>query len=349
VTWGSSNPVVGAVDATGSLLALAAGNVTVTATINGQNGTAPVVVEALPPPPSGGGGGGGGASYPMQPAGYTKIAETDDGKLPWNGVLSGSTLLGASSPSRLLTIAPTPYTFPNGQTLAQKFIFEAGTQPGYQEAGSDFASYYLWDGLTFDGAFGPAANEYSSFYQSTWFSIYGNGTNMELPAAGGFKLYYLGSTYNNLNSSGGFDQLILWLRGVTPTAHSGTPDTYTEFYVDLLTQNFTAMAARQNLNMSTHVKVGQVHHLETVMTMGTDKNPNGTVDAWLDGVHVLSANNIPILNSTTTYAGAPGNAGFTSYVFAPWWGGGGGPNKSRDDIIYFGHTYLSGVFLRAHQ
>jgi hypothetical protein len=73
------------------------------------------------------------------------------------------------------------------------------------------------------------------------------------------------------------------------------------------------------------------------------------VDIWLDGVHVTSYTNLQILNSTSTSAGAPGTAGFDCFAFLPWWGGGGGPNKSRDDIIYFGHTYLSGIFLRTRQ
>ena len=210
--------------------------------------------------------------------------------------------------------------------------------------------YGLWDNATGNGANnGPAANEYSAFYQSLWFSIYGNGTNMEVPGAAGFKLYYLGSTNNNMNASGGFAQLILWLNGVSATSHAGAPDTYTEFMPALYTQNFNSQGLTQNLNMSKHIVVGQVHHLETTMMMGTDGHADGTVDMWLDGVHVLSYTNLQILNSATSYAGSPGNAGFDCFSFLPWWGGGGGPNKSRDDVIYYGHTYISGLFLRARK
>ena len=297
--------------------------------------------------------------YSNEPAGYTRIAETNDTVLPFAtgvgvlvDVLGGTVANAGSYPSRLLTVvsgANLPVTFPN-QTSAQKFVFEAGTPAGYQEAGSDYAGYYLWDNVTLNGANGgPAANEYSAFYQSMWFSVYGNGTNMEVPTAGGFKFYLLGSTYNNLNSSGGFAQLFVSLRGVTKTTNGALPNTFTEFYVDLYTQNFANQTLTQNLNTSKHAVVGQVHHLETVMTMGTDQHANGTVDIWLDGVHVTSYTNLQILNSTSTSSGAPGTAGFDCFNFSPWWGGAGGPAKSRDDVLYIGHTYLSGIFLRNRQ
>ncbi len=105
----------------------------------------------------------------------------------------------------------------------------------------------------------------------------------------------------------------------------------------------------QNLNTSKHIVVGQLHHLEMVLTTGTDQGANGTVDWWLDGVHIGTANNGKFLDHALTYAGASGTAGFTSFTFEPWWGGQGGPNKTRNDYLYFGHTYISGIFLRSRK
>ncbi len=120
--------------------------------------------------------------YPNQPAGYTRIAETNDTILPFgtgsggvlgllgtpSGVLAGTVANAGSNPSTLLTVvsgANLPVNFLS-QASAQKFVFEAGTPPGYQEAGSDGAGYYLWDNTTLTGANGgPAANEYSAYYQ----------------------------------------------------------------------------------------------------------------------------------------------------------------------------------------
>jgi hypothetical protein len=265
-------------------------------------------------------------------------------------VLAGKVTNYGVSPSSLLTVVSggsLPVSFPH-QTSAMKFIFQSGTPAGFQEVGSNFVSCYLWDNGAYPGANGgPAANEYSAVYQSTTFCAYGNGTNFEVPGAGGFKFYILGSTYNNLNADSGFDQMFVSLRGVSKTTNGALPDTYTEFYVDLFTQNFTNQDLFQNLNTTKHVVVGQVHQLETVMTMGTDQHADGTLNMWLDGVHIASYTNLQVLDSASSYGGSPGTAGFDTFSLSPIWGGGGGPNKSRDDVIYFGHIYISGIFLRA--
>ena len=299
--------------------------------------------------------------YPNQPAGYTRIAETNDSILPFpaggggllgtlSGVLAGTIADAGSSPSSLLTVVSgtnLPVAF-STQTSAQKFIFEAGTPAGYQEAGNDGAGYYLWDNMTLVGANGgPAANEYSAFYQSTWFSVYGNGTTIEVPGAEIIKLFYMGSTFNNLNTSGGFTQMYWGMQCVSAIATS--PLTCSQFRLNLYNQNGDDQTFAQNLNTSKHIVVGQVHHLEMVLTTGTDQGANGTVDWWLDGVHIGTASNGKFLDHAITYAGASGTAGFTSFSFQPWWGGAGGPNKTRNDDLYFGHTYISGILVRSRQ
>ena len=296
-------------------------------------------------------GGGGTGLYPNQPAGYTRIAETNDALLPFGaggGVLAGTVANAGANPSSLLTIvsgANLPVTFPN-QTSAQQFIFEAGTPAGYQEVGSDSAGYYLWDNITLNGAGpGPAANEYSAFYLSTWFSVYGNGTTIEMPGAELIKLFYMGSTFNNLNSSGGFTQLYWAIQCVSAIATS--PLTCSQFQLNLYNQNDDDQSFAQNLNTSKHVVVGQVHHLEMVLTTGTDQGADGTANWWLDGVPIGTASNGKFIDHALTYAGASGTAGFTSFTFEPWWGGAGGPDKTRNDYLYFGHTYISGIFLRS--
>ncbi len=241
-----------------------------------------------------------------------------------------------------------PVTFPN-QTSAQQFIFEVGRSRGaIEEAGSDGAGYYLWDNTTLNGANGgPAANEYSAYYQSTWFSVYGNGSTIEMPSAELIKLFYVGSTFNNMNSSGGFTQLYWAMQCVSVIATS--PLTCSQFTLNLYNQNGDDQTFAQNLNTSKHIVVGQVHHLEMVLTTGTDQGANGTVDWWLDGVHIGTASNGKFLDHALTWGGASGTAGFTSFTFEPWWGGQGGPNKTRNDALYFGHTYISGIFLRSRQ
>jgi hypothetical protein len=260
-----------------------------------------------------------------------------------------------SGPSTLLSLVSggnLPVSFPTGQTTAQQFIWEAGTHAGDQEAGSDGAGYWLWDNITGNGSGGgPAGNEYSAIYKSHYFCIYGNGTNIEVPGAGGFKLYYFGSTNNNQNGSGpGPTDLVLWANAV---ALSGTgitvPYTATQFSLELRTQNGTNINYTPNVSTTTYLNVGQVHHIEQVLTLGTAGGSDGTWDAWIDGVKIAHYTNVPFINAAYAANGGDGLAGFWGWDFAPWWGGQGGPNKSRDDAIYLGHTYMSGIFLRNRQ
>ncbi len=93
-----------------------------------------------------------------------------------------------------------------------------------------------------------------------------------------------------------------------------------------------------------------MHHFEQVLTLGTDQGANGTVDWWLDGVHIGTASNVPFLDHAAYASGIGGTgvAGFWGWQCSPWWGGGGGASKTRNDAIYIGYTYLSGTFLRSH-
>lgn len=54
VVWASTNPAVAAVSSTGAVTTLAAGTVTISATVEGKAGSAALMVTALAPPPAGG-------------------------------------------------------------------------------------------------------------------------------------------------------------------------------------------------------------------------------------------------------------------------------------------------------
>ena len=78
VSWKSSNTAVATVNGSGTTLGVAAGTVTITATVAGVSGTATVSEAAAvqPPPPAPNG------MYPNQPAGLTRFAELDFSGLP---------------------------------------------------------------------------------------------------------------------------------------------------------------------------------------------------------------------------------------------------------------------------
>jgi hypothetical protein len=339
VAWSSSSPTIATVGSTtGMVTGVAAGAATITATIGGQSGTAAATVSPVST----------GGSYPNQPAGYTRIAETNDAALPWANLLSGSIGNAGAKPGTLETIvsgASLPVTFPN-QTSALKHIIEAGTPPGYEEAGSDWAEWWLWQNEGTSSQGGPGADEFSAFYQSTYFSVYGNGSTFEGHAK---MLGYWGVGNNNQNlTGGGPTQLFTMFEPVSPTG--GNPYTVTDLTIDMASQIIPGQKYfTQNLNLSKHVVVGQVHHFEQVLTLGTPGNADGTWDWWLDGVHIGHYTNVPFINAAWAAQGGNGTAGFFGWQFSPWWQGGGSANSTRDNVLYLGHTYLSGIFLRSRQ
>jgi uncharacterized protein YjdB len=66
ITWGSSNTAVATLSGSGLVSGVAVGSATITATSEGQSGTAAVTVTAAPPP---------GTTWPNEPAGFTVIAD----------------------------------------------------------------------------------------------------------------------------------------------------------------------------------------------------------------------------------------------------------------------------------
>ena len=305
-------------------------------------------------------GGGGGTLYPNQPGGYTVLAETDDTKLPSStaNVLHGSiTNYGNDGTLALATVGVSPGdsypvipACPTGQAKVLSQKLPTGLTPGNGPS----AGFYLGQNITLSGANGgPAADEFSGWYQSNWFNIFGNGTNFETVGAQLWKILYNGVTYNNLNGTGGFSQYEYIMNNLTPN-NSTNLATDTVFRPAIYTQNFANQDQIQNLNTSFNLHVGLWYQIELLMTMGTDGGANGGVDMWLyDGTtrnHVVSYTNTQVIDHTqANYAGAPATSGFTCYAHSPVWGGGGGNNKSRNDYVLYGHVYVSGTFLRARQ
>src|SRR5712692_8630139 len=68
ITWTSSAAGVATVSGSGLVTGVAVGSATITATSEGQSGTAAVTVSVPPPPPPGG-------SWPNEPAGFTQLTD----------------------------------------------------------------------------------------------------------------------------------------------------------------------------------------------------------------------------------------------------------------------------------
>jgi len=113
ITWASSNVLVGTVSGSGLVTGLVAGNATITATSEGQNGSAALTVSVLPPP----------QQWPNEPAGFTTVVNR-----PFDAVAELG--WGASS---LLTVV-TDLTAPKSAPLVGQVTFPAGFGGGFEPA-----------------------------------------------------------------------------------------------------------------------------------------------------------------------------------------------------------------------
>lgn len=285
---------------------------------------------------------------------FTLIAEADMSEFPWVGGMSAGHAVGLSKPSSLHAIvkgANLPVPMPGG--TAFRHIIAAGTAAGYPEPPGQYAEFKIWDNPIIGANGGPADTEYSAVYIDFEFCLYGNGTSFETPPTG-FKFPgYFGVTNNNQDPNGsGPTQIISgpYLSDGTNTIPSAStnPITSKEFYYGMFTQNAAGKNRNlwQNLNLSKHIVVGKIHRLEMAMSLGTNGRADGTVDMWLDGVHIVSYNDVEYIDSNFASSTGTGLAGFWGLDFDPVWGGFGGANKSRDDAIYIGPIRISGIFLR---
>jgi hypothetical protein len=298
-------------------------------------------------------GGGGGAlnPYPNQPNGYARFLETDDSKLATTGMLKGNALnaygINALQSLQSVPSSPptTPATCPTTQTTIMRHIIQTGTAPGDEESGVNAVGF--WAGQNFIGAGvngGPAADEFSEIYMSHWICVYGNGTNLE----GHIKFSYFGVANNNQNTSdAGPTQLFLIFEQVSPSG--GDPYTVTDLTISLNNQAKPGQVQYdQNMNLGTHVQVGHWHQMENVFKLSSAGGSDGVWNCWLDGTQVAGFTNVQYIASGFAGNGGNGLAGFFGWQCTPWWQGGGANNKTRDDYVLFAHTYMSGIFLRAH-
>jgi len=130
VTWISSNSGMASVNG-GLVAGVATGSATITATSEGQSGTAAITVTASPPPPSG--------TWPNAPAGWTVINDYDMHALNnggWTNDVGGTITIG-NDPSAPLSPPsvwhiPFPIGFPaGGVSPANEYLATAGFSDVY--------------------------------------------------------------------------------------------------------------------------------------------------------------------------------------------------------------------------
>lgn len=292
IGWNSSNSAVATVLPSGLVTAVGAGSALITATSEGQSGSATVTVTAAPPPPP--------VNGFVEPAGMTPITER-----PFNAMIENSWVFEYNQTNfSIQQDATAPYS-PNGVgAMLYPAGFAAGSGPNSLERG--------WGGT------------YKTLYVRYWLKVssnfYGHGGAITKTihfwvgdgTVSGNKLY------TNIRGSGNA-ALSAWvnLQGVVAGG------------------NFDGGGSAEfgpNLGQPGTIVRGQWQLHEMVFTANTAGTADGTLDWWLDGIHVGS------------YAGiqfVPGAGTWQLLKWNPTWGGLGG-FVPADMYEWMDHIYVSG-------
>ncbi len=294
ITWSSGSPGIGTVSASGLFTALAAGPVTVTAISEMKIGTATITVTAVivVPPPN------DGLWRGNEPTGMTFIDER-----PFN------TLAENASPhvpfwdtdNTLLIVQDT--TAPHSPSNAIRAFYPAGwsggAAPGH--AGTTFG------GL---GTFKTVYVGYWAKYSLNWVNHISNYT----------KEFYMGANGQpgqvfTLVSASSDDGTVPLVPRVCLQAALGTDGIF-----------------MPNLVPGVTVTRGQWFYFEVVLTGNTAGNADGSIDWFINGVHVGSRSAIKFTTAATAW---------TLLSFDPVYGGTGG-SVPANQWLDIDHVYLSG-------
>ena len=315
LAWKSSDTTIVTVSGTGLARGVGIGSATVTATAAGVSGNAAANI----------------ALYPNQPANLARLAEDDFAAFPGVagvlGTLAGN-FFSQQSPSTHMSIVSDPTALVAPKSALQ-VDFEQGTVAGYETA-TGYRQFGGWDGPNL-----LSNTEYSEYYESTMFKI--PTPDFETQAVGVKILGYWGVGNNNqsLATGTGPTDLYAVMRG----SGKGT-SIMSSWNLDMYTQGISTTVLPQNMNLSTKITAGTWHQFETYMKLNTIGQSNGIWKWWLDGVLIGDYENMQFINASHS-------SGFWGRYMNLVWGGQGGTPKTRTDYIWFGHMYMSGVFLRA--
>lgn len=262
--------------------------------------------------------------FPHQPANLARFAEIDFSENPGisgtPGVLAGNWWAFQDAPTHLTEQSDS--TAPKSPPSVLQVDFEAGTQPGYDDADQSVRAFGGW--TTADDT---DNTEYGEFYESTWFKI--PTPDFETQEVGVKLLGYWGVGMNNTNTIA--SQLYCIMRG------SGAGTTVMSAWnLDMYQQDVVSSYLPQNLNLSTKITAGTWHQFETYMKLNDIGEPDGIWEWWLDGVLIGSYTNVVF--RTPEYP-----SGFWGRRMDAVWGGAGGTPKTRTDYLWIDHMYLAGA------
>ncbi len=313
INWSSNNiavaSVAGGADYTATVQAVALGTATITATVEGASGTATATVVAA------------SSNHPNEPAGYARIYENAYTVLPppsGAGYSTVGTIAGCwSTGFGLVPVIRTDPTTPSGDGVVYGIKVGQGTVSGFgpgvtrewdtcAPSGSPYSKVYHDIRIKLAG--GPGGDLSTWHFDASLTKILGF-FGVAGAGGGGFETY--GFTFSNGISS---SARISWDVAIPNSPRILNPN-----------------VGEQNLI------VGQWHRVEIVMELAsTPTASDGVFKLWVDATQTMNYTNVKWQDAGNT-------TGFYQRHNSPTWGGIDGPNKSRDDWIYYDDVYISGI------
>ena len=369
VTWGSSNPAVATVSSSGLVTAVAAGTAQITATSEGQSGSATYTVNSPPPPPA--------------PVASVTVSVTSSSLTPGqttqatattrdasNNVLTGRAVTWNSSNNAIATVStsglvtavaagtaqitatsegvsgnttvtvqaapPPPGTSnePTGMTLITERSFSALGEAGWYD--QDSPNLTIVQDATAPKS--PSGVEQMRF--PAGFSGGASPAVLEKGLGSRYSTIYvsywmkLSSNWYGHPTSNVNKQMHLWINGgnhvFTLAEGSGTGPLKAEIWLQ-----GTAAGERNlypNVGNSGIITRGEWHRWEIVLTCNSGGAANGRIEWWLDGVKIGQYYDVR-LEPTLSY--------WEIIQWSPTWGG-TGSSVPADQFESVDHIYISG-------
>ena len=359
IAWNSSNIAVATVSGAGVVTAVAVGTAQITATSEGQSGSATLTVAVTPPVPvaSVTVSLASGSLYPGQTTQASAVTRDAN-----NNVLTGRAITWSSSNQAVDTVSPSGLVTaiavgavqilascvqpagssnePAGMTVISERPFNALNELGCNDANgggtivtdatapkspSNVLQILLRAGFGEGG--GPFAGDYtfSTNYRTIYVSYWAKySSNWYGPSSNINKTFYLFTSLGAPSivfdmDAGGNAPMQPVIAGQDILAGGIGGDAANPFWTPNLT---TAIAAR-----------GQWHHIEFIVVGNTAGNRDGSIDWYLNGVHVGHYTGIQFQS---------GNTVWNMFHYTLLYTGTNNSNPPADQYNWWDHIYLSG-------
>ena len=289
IAWSSNNAAVATASASGLVTAVATGNANITATSEGQSGSATLgVVDPPPPPPPG---------SSNEPVGMTTLQDRPFNSLNemgWNDDGTGLSIVSDAtapkSPSNIVRIH-----FPAG--FGEGSGTGSGDAPRLPNVRTLYVSYWGKFSSNWQGSSSGVDKTFylytSTGIPSVYFTMGGSGVVPKVPTISGQDILQGGAGHGDARNPD-------WLPNLVPTAK---------------------------------VALGTWHHIELVIVGNTAGAADGSIDWYLNGVHVGSNSGIQFISGTCLW---------NLFHYTLLYSGSSGSNPTSAQDVYFDHIYLSG-------